>query len=35
VVIVDEDEEQDFTIHTSINNHVSIGTVNQIIGATF
>lgn len=26
VVIVDEEEEGDFTIHTSINNHVSFGT---------
>lgn len=29
VIIIDEEEEKEFGIHTSINNHVSIGTINN------
>lgn len=29
VIIVDDEEEKEFGIHTSINNHVSVGTINQ------
>lgn len=29
VIIIDEEEEKEFGIHTSINNHVSVGTIHH------
>lgn len=29
VIVIDDEEEKEFGIHTSINNHVSVGTINQ------
>ena len=29
VIIIDDEEEKEFGIHTSINNHVSNGTINM------